>query len=161
MSGSTVIVGRRGLFIFGSVPEISWLNPPLQGYVYTTHASGHDINPYQSLVLNYQTLSSSQNANLLSAYWRYTSPSRTRYGESLWQAELGYGIGSSGAGIYAKAGTVILPVILLEASYLGVSLSSDESSFTLQLVSSLGFQQGVTPGDRLANWNACAPKGVC
>jgi hypothetical protein len=43
MSGSTVVVGRRGLFIFCSVPEISWLNPPLQGYVYTTHASGHDI----------------------------------------------------------------------------------------------------------------------
>jgi hypothetical protein len=26
-------------------PEISWLNPPLQGYVYTTDASGHDITP--------------------------------------------------------------------------------------------------------------------
>jgi hypothetical protein len=85
---------------------------------------------------------------LLTAYWRYISPTRTRYGESLWQAELGYGIGSSGTGISAKAGTVILPGILLEARYHGVSLSSDESSFSLQLVTSLNFQQGVTPGDR-------------
>jgi hypothetical protein len=114
----------------------------------TSSQLSYQLNHYQSLGLNYQTLSSSQNANLLTAYWRYNSPTRTRYGESLWQAELGYGIGSSGTGIYAKAGTVFLPGILLEADYQGISLTSDESSFSLQLVSSLNFQQGVTPGDR-------------
>ena|GEM_PF-6333615 len=35
MSGGTVVVlcAWAGLFIFWSVPEISWQNPPLQGYV--------------------------------------------------------------------------------------------------------------------------------
>ena len=32
----------------------------------------YQLNPYQSLFLNYQTLSSSNNANLLTAYWSYS-----------------------------------------------------------------------------------------
>jgi hypothetical protein len=45
MSGGTVVVpcAGAGLFIFWSVPEISWQNPPLQSYVYKTDASGHDM----------------------------------------------------------------------------------------------------------------------
>jgi hypothetical protein len=54
MSGSTVVVPwvGAGLFIFCPVPEISWLNPPLQGYVYKTDASGHDITRLYTTVRN-------------------------------------------------------------------------------------------------------------
>lgn len=137
--------------------RLNWsLNQNL-GRLYFTHRGttvstssqlSYLFNPYQSLILNYQTLSSFNNANLLTAYWSYRSPSRTRYGENLWQAELGYRIGSRGSGIYATAGTTILPGVLLQARYEGVSLTSDQSSFSLQLISSLGFQQGINPGDR-------------
>ncbi|MCA1995019.1 MAG: carboxypeptidase-like regulatory domain-containing protein [Coleofasciculus sp. S288] len=137
--------------------HLSWSLYQRLGKFYLTHQGNsvstasqlsYRFTPYQSLVLNYNTRSSSNTANLLTAYWRYRSPTRTRYGESLWQAELGYSIGSQGSGIYATAGTTILPGILLQARYQGVSLTSDQSSFSLQLVSSLGFQQGITPGDR-------------
>jgi hypothetical protein len=106
------------------------------------------FNPYQSLIFNYETLSFSQNANLLTAYWRYTSPMQTRYGENFLQGELGYRIGSSGTGFYGTLGTTILPGILLQGRYEGISLNSDQSSLSIQLVSSLGFQQGIIPGDR-------------
>ncbi|MUG95077.1 carboxypeptidase regulatory-like domain-containing protein [Scytonema sp. UIC 10036] len=137
--------------------RFSWsLNQSL-GKFYFSHQGNHTstssqlsylLNPSQSLFLNYQTLNSSQNANLLTAYWSYRSPTRNRYGENLWQTELGYRIGSEGSGIYATAGTTIVPGILLQARYEGVSLTSERSSFSLQLVPSLNFQQGISPGDR-------------
>lgn len=109
-------------------------------YISTSSQLSYLFNPYQSLNFNYETLNYSQNSNLLTAYWRYTSPSITRYGENLLQGELGYKIGSSGTGIYGTLGTNILPGILLQARYEGISLNSDQSSFSIQLVSSLGFQ---------------------
>ncbi|MEH2379691.1 MAG: carboxypeptidase-like regulatory domain-containing protein [Nostoc sp.] len=136
---------------------LSWSLDQRLGKLYLNHRGNHTstssqlsylFNPYQSLIFNYETLSSSQNSNLLTAYWRYTSPTITRYGDYLWQGELGYRIGSSGTGIYGTLGTAILPGILLQARYEGISLNSDQSSFSLQLVSSLGFQQGIIPGDR-------------
>jgi hypothetical protein len=137
--------------------QLSWSLAQRLDKLYFTHRGNtvstfsqlsYQLNPYQSLFLNYQTLSSSNNANLLTAYWSYRSPTRTRYGENLWQTELGYRMGSRGSGIYATAGTSILPGILLQARYEGVSLTSDQGRFSIQLVSSLGFQQGISPGDR-------------
>lgn len=135
----------------------SWSLEQRLGKLYLNH-SGNQIrtysqlsyllNPYQSLIVNYETLNPTQQSNLLTAYWRYNSPTRTRYGENLWQGELGYRIGSLGTGIYVTLGTTILPGILLQARYEGVSLNSDQSNFSIQLVSSLGFQQGIIPGDR-------------
>lgn len=137
--------------------QFSWSLYQRLGKFYLTH-QGNNVStssqlsyrftPYQSVVLDYDTTSSSDNENLLTAYWRYRSPHRTRYGESLWQAELGYSIGSQGSGIYATAGTTILPGILLQVRYQGVALTSDQSRFSLQLVSSLDLQQGILPGDR-------------
>ena len=106
------------------------------------------FNSYQSLIFNYETLNSSQYSDLLTAYWHYNSQSRTRYGENIWQGELGYRIGSSGTGFYGTLGTTILPGILLQARYEGVSLNSDQSNLSIQIVSSLDFQQGITPGNR-------------
>lgn len=114
----------------------------------TSSQLSYVFNPSQSLIFKYETLNSSQNANLLSAYWHYTSPMQTKYGENLWQGELGYRIGSLGTGLYGTLGTTILPGILLQARYEEVSLNSDQSSLSIQLVSSLGFQGGITPSDR-------------
>jgi hypothetical protein len=114
----------------------------------TSSQLSYVFNPSQSLIFKYETLNSSQNANLLSAYWHYTSPMQTKYGENLWQGELGYRMGSLGTGLYGTLGTTILPGILLQARYEGVSLNSDQSSLSIQLVSSLGFQGGITPSDR-------------
>ncbi len=114
----------------------------------TASQLSYRFNSYQSLVVNYNTRNSSDRDSLLAAYWRYRSPTRNQFGESLWQVELGYGIGSQGNGVYASAGTAILAGMLLEARYEGVSLSSNESRLRLQLVSSLGFQGGMSPGDR-------------
>lgn len=116
----------------------------------SSSASGlsYRFTPYQSLVLNYNTISTSESDSLLTAYWRYRSPTRNQYGESLWQTELGYGIGSQGSGIYASAGTTVIPGILLKAEYEGVSLTSDPSRFNLQVVSSLELQGGMSPGNR-------------
>lgn len=106
------------------------------------------FNPFNYGVLNYNTFNSATDNHLLTAFWRYRSPDRTHFGESLWQTELGYRVGSQGNGVYATASTAILPGIFLEGRYEGVSLTSDQSRFSLQLVSSLGLQRGMSPGDR-------------
>jgi hypothetical protein len=55
MSRSMLYPGWGRVYSYSArSPEISWLNPPLQGYVHTTHASGHDIrgifkSPYKFL----------------------------------------------------------------------------------------------------------------
>ncbi|MGL5193512.1 MAG: carboxypeptidase-like regulatory domain-containing protein [Chroococcales cyanobacterium] len=136
--------------------RFSWsLDQRLEKF-YLTHR-GNDIStasqlsyrftPYQYFGLRYNTISSFNDNNLLTASWSHRSPSRNRVGASLWQTELGYSLGSQGHGIYATAGTTILPGMLLEGRYEGVSLTSDRNNFRLQLVSSLGLQQGMSPGD--------------
>nr|WP_317266579.1 carboxypeptidase-like regulatory domain-containing protein [Arthrospira sp. SH-MAG29] len=105
-----------------------------------------------SIFLNYDTINTTRSSqsgdNLLTAYWSYRSPVRTAFGELLWQFELGYGVGSQGHGLYSTLGTTIIPGVLLQARYEGVSLTSDQNRLSLQLVSSLGLQQGISPGHR-------------
>ncbi|MDJ1174645.1 carboxypeptidase regulatory-like domain-containing protein [Roseofilum capinflatum] len=137
--------------------ELSWnLNQQL-GRLYLFHQGNkssslsdlsYQFTPSHHGVLNYRTLHGSRNDYLLSAFWRYRSPDRTYFGETLWQSELGYQVGSQGGGFYVNASTAILPGIALEVRYEGISLTSDRSQFRLQLVSSLGLQQGIRPGDR-------------
>lgn len=103
-----------------------------------------------SLLLNYDTRSNSN--NLLTLGWRYRSAQRAFDGNYLWQAELGYGIGSRGNGIVAKLGTTVLPGIMLQGRYQGVSLTRNDSSFSINLVSGLNLQQGISPGDRRSRY---------
>ena len=103
-----------------------------------------------SLLLNYDTRNNSN--NLLTLGWRYRSPQRAFDGSYLWQAELGYGLGSQGNGIVAKLGTTVLPGIILQARYQGVSLTRNDSSFSINLVSGLNLQQGISPGDRRSRY---------
>ncbi|MGB7444112.1 MAG: carboxypeptidase-like regulatory domain-containing protein [Coleofasciculaceae cyanobacterium] len=105
-----------------------------------------------SLVLGYDTRSGNGDDNLLSLSWRYRSRERSSNGYPLWDAQLGYGTGSQGSGIIASVGTNVIPGLRLQARYQGVSVTSDESSFSLSLVSSLNLQRRVTPSNIQANY---------
>ncbi|MEA5573901.1 carboxypeptidase-like regulatory domain-containing protein [Calothrix sp. UHCC 0171] len=105
-----------------------------------------------SLLLNYETRSQNFNSNLLTMGWRYRSQERAIDGNYKWETQLGYGIGSQGTGAIASVTTTVLPGILLRARYQGVSVVSDASSFNIDLVSSLGLQGGISPGDRRTSY---------
>ena len=109
-------------------------------------------NTGSSLLLNYDTRSNNGSDDLLTLGWRYRSPQRAFDGNYLWQAELGYGIGSQGNGVVATLGTTVLPGIMLQGRYQGVSLTRNDSSFSINLVSGLNLQQGIRPGDRRSKY---------
>lgn len=100
-------------------------------------------NAGHALVLGYQTRSTLESDDLLSLNWRYRSRKQSKDGNALWETQLGYGMGSNGSGIIASARTSILPGLSFRARYQGVSLNSDESSFSLEFLPSLNFQGGL------------------
>lgn len=114
----------------------------------TYNLSQDNGNTGHSLLLNYETRSQYRSDRLLTLGWQYRSPQRTSDANYLWEAQLGYGINSGGSGLFASLGTTVLPGVMLRGRYQGVSLTSDESSFSIELVSSLGLQAGISPGDR-------------
>ncbi|MBD2522162.1 carboxypeptidase regulatory-like domain-containing protein [Nostoc sp. FACHB-133] len=105
-----------------------------------------------SLLLNYETQNQNRSDNLLSVSWRYRSQQQAIDGSYQWEAQLGYGVGSQGNGILATLSTTVLPGLLLRARYQGVSPSSDEATFSIDLASSLNLQGGISPGDRRSNY---------
>jgi hypothetical protein len=109
-------------------------------------------NTGNSLLLSYETQNQNRSDNLLTVGWRYRSPQQAIDGSYLWEAQLGYGIGSQGNGLVVTLSTAILPGLLLRGRYQGVSVTSDQASFSVDLVSSLGLQQGLTPGDRRSEY---------
>ncbi len=84
--------------------------------------------------------------------WRYRSPERGIDGNYLWDARVGYGVGSQGSGLLASLQTAIIPSLLLRVSYEGISTLSNEAAFRIELVSSLNFQSGIYAGDRRADY---------
>ncbi|PSB45643.1 hypothetical protein C7B80_16260 [Cyanosarcina cf. burmensis CCALA 770] len=114
----------------------------------TYNLSQDNGNTGHSLLLNYETRSQGRSDRLLTLGWQYRSPQRASDGNYLWEAQLGYGMNSGGSGLFASLGTTVLPGVMLRGRYQGVSLTSDESSFSVELVSSLGLQAGISPGDR-------------
>jgi hypothetical protein len=119
----------------------------------TYHLSANSLsNSGHSLILNYETRNQNRNDNLLTVGWHYISPERALDGNYLWEAKLGYGDGSQGSGVIGSLSTTILPGVMLRARYQDVSVTSGESSFNIDLVSSLNFQRGITPGDRRTNY---------
>ncbi len=110
------------------------------------------LNLGHSLLLNYETRAQNSGDNLLTMGWRYRSDDRASDGNYLWEAQAGYAMGSRGNGLVASLGTTVLPGVLLRGRYQSVSLTSNESSFSLDLVSSLNFQGGISPGDRRSNY---------
>ncbi|MEO1374500.1 MAG: carboxypeptidase regulatory-like domain-containing protein [Cyanobacteria bacterium J06635_10] len=97
-----------------------------------------------SLNLNYET---SRENNLASLNWRYRSKSRNRYGRSLFDFDLGYGIGSQGSGIIASASTGMITGMNLRARYQSISTTSDRSSFRIELSPSFYIQPRISLGD--------------
>ncbi|MBC1220013.1 carboxypeptidase regulatory-like domain-containing protein [Nostoc sp. UCD121] len=109
-------------------------------------------NSGNSLLLNYETQNQNRSDSLLSVSWRYRSQQQAIDGSYQWEAQLGYGVGSQGNGILATLSTTVLPGLLLRARYQGVSPSSDEATFSIDLASSLNLQGGISPGDRRSNY---------
>ncbi|MBF2064025.1 MAG: carboxypeptidase regulatory-like domain-containing protein [Calothrix sp. C42_A2020_038] len=103
-------------------------------------------NQGNSLFVSYETSNIFQPSDSLTTLgWRYRSPQRTLNGNYLWETQLGYATGSQGSGIIATLSTNILPGFLLRGRYQGVSTTSDEPSFGLELVSNLDLQRGIKP----------------
>ncbi|MDB9376407.1 carboxypeptidase-like regulatory domain-containing protein, partial [Nodularia sphaerocarpa] len=110
------------------------------------------LNLGHSLLFNYETRAQNSGDDLLTLGWRYRSDERASDGNYVWEAQAGYGMGSQGNGLVASLGTTVLPGVLLRGRYQGVSLTSNQSSFSIDLVSSLNFQGGISPGDRRSNY---------
>ncbi|MDB9495042.1 carboxypeptidase-like regulatory domain-containing protein [Spirulina major CS-329] len=106
------------------------------------------LNPSEFLNLELETRSAATKSHLLTTGWEYRSQDRNSIGQSLWQAELGYGVGSEGHGPYLLLGTTVIPGLFLEARYDTVALQANRNRFSLQLRSSLGLQGSIGPGDR-------------
>jgi hypothetical protein len=124
----------------------------LSEFSYNLSRSSSFLNLGNSLLVSYETRSQNLSNNLLTLGWRYRSTQRASDGNYRWEAQLGYGIGSQGSGAIASLSTTILPGILLRARYQGVSVTSDQASFNIDLVSSAGLQSGITPGDRRSDY---------
>jgi hypothetical protein len=105
-----------------------------------------------SIALSYDELNQRQSDRLLTLGWVYRSPARTVDGTPLWDAKLGYGKGSQGNGLISSLSTTVLPGLLLRGQYQGISLTTDQPSFSINLVSSLNFQRGITPANRRSEY---------
>lgn len=120
----------------------------------TINYASYRINPWNSLVFDYTTLSASRfrgnrgNNQVLTGYWRYQSSDYQIDGSPLWSAELGYSVGSRKTGPYAALSTAFIPGLSLQLKYQAVSSFSDASQVSLSLVSSMGTQAGLYPGNR-------------
>ncbi|MBR8838204.1 MAG: carboxypeptidase regulatory-like domain-containing protein [Stigonema ocellatum SAG 48.90 = DSM 106950] len=105
-----------------------------------------------SLLLNYETRSQNRSDDLLTLGWRYRSQQRAIDGNYVWEIQVGYGIGSRGSGIIASMGTTVLPGLMLRGRYQGVSLTTEEATYSIDLVSSLNLQRGISAGDRRSDY---------
>lgn len=114
----------------------------------TTTELSYRLNTAEYLILQLDTEAARTKSHLVTAGWQYRSDARNSIGQSLWQAELGYGVGSQGHGPYVLLGTTVIPGALLEARYDTVTLRANQDRFSLQLRSSLGLQGGLGGGER-------------
>lgn len=104
-----------------------------------------------SLFFSYETRTINNRDDLATLGWRFRSPTRTKDGTYRWEAELAYGTGSQGSGFVATVQTAVLPGLLLRGRYEGISVTSNEAQYRLELATSLNLQRGISPGDRQAD----------
>jgi hypothetical protein len=105
------------------------------------------------LVLDYQTRNLNGAFNRLGTFsWRYRSAQRSADGNPRWDIELGYGLGSQGRGLVASLTTAVLPGLDLRARYQGISTISDRSTFQIELLPRLGFQNGINFASERQDW---------
>ncbi|NER22408.1 MAG: carboxypeptidase regulatory-like domain-containing protein [Symploca sp. SIO1C2] len=106
------------------------------------------LNIGHSLLLNYETRSQNRSDNLLTLGWRYRSAARSVDGNHLWSMQLGYGVGSRGSGLVTTVQIGAIPGLLLRGRYEEVSVTTGQSSYSIELLASINLQQGIAPGDR-------------
>jgi len=102
-----------------------------------------------SLILDYNSNNQPPTKeDLLTLRARYRSQALSINNNHVWDIELGYGMGTYGSGIIAAIGTDIIPGCSLQIRYQNISLSSNQSSVSINLVSDLNLQNGIHPSDR-------------
>lgn len=112
--------------------------------------SGSSVDNGHALLLSYKTQNLEGNNRLAIVGWRYRSKARSADGNSVWETQLGYGVGSQGSGIIATVQITAIPGLLLQGRYEGLSLTSDQENYSLELIFGLNIQNGIVPGDRQA-----------
>jgi Carboxypeptidase regulatory-like domain len=110
---------------------------------YTPASAGIYSNSGHEFVLGYQASRQVANSSLASALWRYRSPEKSGDGRNLWQTELGYGFNGSGSGALANADLNIFPGLQLRASYRGISDTSSQGSYAIELTTTLFTGNGI------------------
>lgn len=126
-------LGQFSLQQFGNESKInSQLN-------YNLSETNFKRNNY--LYLNHET---NYEQDLLKIGWHYNSAQEIYQKQSLFNLDLSYGINEQDRGIIATIGTNIIPGLNLQMSYQELSLTNDQSSFNLNLISNLNFQQGIS-----------------
>ena len=105
-------------------------------------------NQQNRITLDYETRQFNEGQQLATLTWEYRSGKRDVTGEPLWNLEVGYGVGSQGQGIQADVETTVFPGLRLRGRYQGVSLSSAEDRFSLELTTRINLQNGLSSGDR-------------
>ena len=100
----------------------------------------------ENLILSYETNNSSNKHNsLLTLKWKYQSPYINQ--RRLWDFDLGYGIGSQGSGLLASVSTFFIPGLSLRLRYDGISMTSDTTSYRLEIGSVVNFSPNLRFGD--------------
>jgi hypothetical protein len=112
------------------------------------NSAAYQINPWNSLTLEYNTSDNSRFNQLASLAWRYRSRSYQIDGSSMWTATIGYSVGSQGHGPDAALTTSVIPGWNLQARYQSVSLASNTGEYSVAVTSSFGTQSGLYAGDR-------------
>ena len=109
--------------------------------------SGHEF------LAGYQNSFQTVNTNLTSLLWRYRSPERVGDGRYVWQSELGYGWSGFGSGALAAIELSLIPGLQLRSSYRGISDSSSQGSYAVELTTTLLTSGGIRGTfDRVENF---------
>jgi hypothetical protein len=114
----------------------------------TINYASYQVNPWNSVVLEYNTMDNISLDQLAILSWRYRSPDYQIDGSSMWTADLGYAVGSRGNGPYVALSTAIIPGLSVQARYQAVSLSSNTGEYSVAIVTSFGTQAGLYAGNR-------------
>ncbi len=112
------------------------------GYSFSANAAtGNSLN------ISYETNKTNNDDYLATLKWNYISKTIFKEYRPLLEFDLGYAIGSQGRGIIASASTAIIPGLILVLRYQGVSITSNETSFKIELSPALNIQPQLGLGD--------------
>jgi hypothetical protein len=100
-----------------------------------------------ALTIGYETSNYNNDDYLATGKLRYRSTKFANGYRPRWELDVGYGIGSRGQGLTASASTSIIPGLNLGIRYQEVSLTSNETSFKIELSPNLNLQPQLSPGD--------------